>query len=141
MNLITQVNEEHEIPIDLLCHALTISRATYYRHQEDGQKDKLLKTEPPKNALSNTEKQVVLDLLHSERFMDKTPYQLYNASLDEGNYYCSPRTMYRILEANGENKERRMQRNHREAIKPELIATCPNEVWSWDITKLLSPKK
>ncbi len=141
MKLITQTNETHNIPIDLLCDALVIPRATYYRHQDDKGKDASQKTASPKNALSDAERQIVLDLLHSERFMDKTPYDLYNASLDEGNYYCSPRTMYRILEAKGENKERRIQRNHRDAIKPELIATCSNEVWSWDITKLLGPKK
>jgi len=91
--------------------------------------------------LSDDEKQTVLDLLHSERFVDKTPYEMYYTLLDEGEYYCSPRTMYRLLEFRDENKDRRNQRTHRDAIKPELIAVKPNEVWSWDITKLLSMQR
>lgn len=87
------------------------------------------------------EKQQVLDVLHGERFVDKTPYEAYNALIDEGTYYCSTRTMYRMLEERGETTARRKQRNHRDAVKPELIATKQNEVWSWDITKLKSHKK
>jgi putative transposase len=95
----------------------------------------------PKNSLSEEEKQQVLDLLHSERFIDKTPYDAFNAMLDEGEYHCSPRTMYRLLAAQGKNKDRRQQRCHRDAVKPELIASMPNEVWSWDITKLRTTQK
>ena len=83
----------------------------------------------------------MLDVLHSERFVDKTPYETFNALIDEGQYYCSTRTMYRILEGQEETSDRRRQRNHRDAVKPELIATMPNEVWSWDITKLRSDRK
>lgn len=83
----------------------------------------------------------MLDVLHGERFVDKTPYEAYNALIDEGTYYCSTRTMYRVLEEQGETTARRKQRNHRDAVKPELIATKQNEVWSWDITKLKSHKK
>ena len=95
----------------------------------------------PRNALCDKEKQTVLDLLHSERFVDKTPYDVYHTLLDEGEYYCSMRTMYRLLETQGESKDRRAQRNHRDAVKPELIASIANEVWSWDITKLLSTQR
>ena len=141
MNIITQINQEHNIAIDALCDAVAIPRATYYRNQQDDEKNGSAIAITPKNSLQDEEKRVILNLLHSERFIDKTPYQMFHMLLDEGEYYCSPRTMYRLLESQGENRERRLQRNHRDAVKPELIATRPNEVWSWDITKLLSPKK
>jgi len=69
--------------------------------------------------------------------MDKTPQEIYATLLDEGQYYCSIRTMYRILDHNNEVKERRNQRNHPVYTKPQLLTTFPNQVWSWDITKLL----
>ena len=124
-----------------MCDALDIPRATYYRKQASDDTSAVAISKPPKNALSNEEKQEVLDLLHCEEFVDKTPYQIFNKLIDDGKYYCSTRTMYRILEKQGENRERRPQRNHRDAVKPELIATRPNEVWSWDITKLRSYHK
>lgn len=141
MNAITSVNKESGIPIDALCKALGMPRATYYRHQyNDGEVEHSCR-KSPKNALSGEEKQQVLNLLHGDRFIDKTPYEAFNALIDAGEYYCSTRTMYRILEAQDESSDRRIQRNHRDAIKPELIATKPNEVWSWDITKLRSDRK
>jgi putative transposase len=82
-----------------------------------------------------------LDVLHSERFVDKAPRTVYATLLDEGIFLCSVSTMYRILRANGEVLERRKQRNHRNYTKPELLATQPNQVWSWDITKLRGPAK
>jgi putative transposase len=89
-----------------------------------------------------SERQVVIDILHSDRFQDKAPYEVYATLLDEGQYHCSIRTMYRILTAeHGCVKERRkhVQRSHYN--KPELLATGPNQVWSWDITKLKGPVK
>ncbi len=127
--------------MDALCNALEIPRATYYRNQHPDDTSAVSVSKPPKNALSNEEKQEVLDLLHCEEFVDKTPYEIFNKLIDDGKYYCSTRTMYRMLEKQGENRERRSQRNHRDAVKPELIATRPNEVWSWDITKLRSYHK
>jgi transposase InsO family protein len=124
-----------------LCHALEIPRATYYRNQCSGNTPAISPPKPPKNALSHEEKQHVLDLLHGEPFVDKTPYEIFNKLIDDGEYYCSTRTMYRILEKQGENRDRRGQRHHRDAVKPELMATRPNEVWSWDITKLRSYRK
>jgi len=141
MSIITQINQEHNIAIDALCDAVAIPRATYYRNQQDDEKNSSEIVITPKNSLRDEEKQVILNLLRSERFIDKTPYQMFHTLLDEGEYLCSPRTMYRLLESQGESGERRVQRNHRDAVKPELMATRPNEVWSWDITKLLSPKK
>jgi putative transposase len=83
----------------------------------------------------------VLDLLHSERFVDQAPAEVYAILLDEGVYLCSVRTMYRVLEEAQEVRERRNQARHPQYAKPELLATQPNEVWSWDITKLLGPVK
>lgn len=141
MSTITLVNGERNIPVDALCAALNLPRATYYRHQPHGKSSAVSCLKPPKNALSSEEKRQVLALLHSERFIDKTPYEAFNTLIDDGEYYCSTRTMYRVLAEQEETVDRRRQRNHRDAVKPELIATNPNEVWSWDITKLRSDKK
>lgn len=134
------MNESSGVAIDALCHALAVPRATYYRHQSKPHPSNHSQ-QAPKNALSAQEKQQVLNLLHNERFVDKTPYVAFNELMDEGRYYCSPRTMYRVLAEQGETTKRRIERNRRDAIKPELIATSPNEVWSWDITKLRSQQK
>src|SRR5690606_7923692 len=95
----------------------------------------------PSHALSEGERQVVLDLLHGQRFVDRPPADVVATLLDEGRYLCSTRTMYRILDGEKEVKERRNQRAHPIYEKPELLATRPNEVWSWDITKLKGPVK
>jgi putative transposase len=94
----------------------------------------------PPRALAPVERQGVLDLLHA-RFVDQAPAQVHATLLDEGTYLCSPRTMYRILDAAHEIKERRNQVRRPHYAAPELLATRPNEVWSWDITKLLGPAK
>jgi putative transposase len=80
-------------------------------------------------------------VLHSERFVDKAPAQVVATLLDEDVYHCSTRTMYRVLDANREVRERRDQVRHPSYLKPELLASAPNQVWSWDITKLLGPAK
>lgn len=154
MSAISQIGQAASIPADLLCASMTVSKATYYRHLENIESDLstemrvivpetkiILPDKIAKNALNNIEKQNVIELLHSERFVDKTPYEIYYELIDQGEYYCSIRTMYRILTELGESQDRRLQRNHRDAIKPQLIATRSNEVWSWDITKLLGPQK
>ncbi len=82
-----------------------------------------------------------MEVMNSPRFMDKAPAQIYAGLLDEGVYYCSSRTMYRILESQGQVLERRAQRRRQNHPKPELVARGPNEVWSWDITKLKGPEK
>jgi putative transposase len=92
-------------------------------------------------ALSTAERAAVLDVLHSERFLDQAPAEVYAALLDEGIYHCSVRTMYRLLDAEGEIRERRKQARHPVYTRPELLAKGPNELWSWDITKLLGPAK
>ena len=136
----TDANATHNVSVETLCAALTISQATYYRQitkKEIGMKI----TVKPANSLSDEERQIILDKLHSEKYADKTAYQMYYSLLDDGEYYGSPRTIYPVSQSVGENKERRVLRNHRDAVKPELIATQPNEVWSWDITKLLTFQK
>ena len=83
----------------------------------------------------------MLDLLRSPRFVDLAPAEIYATLLDEGSYHCSVSTMYRILHANSEVCARRKQLRHPAYTKPELLAVAPNEVWSWDITKLKGPAK
>jgi len=121
------------------CRALGVPRATLYRHMQPAAPRKGRPT--PERALDAAERQVVLDHLHSERFRDKAPVEVYATLLDENIYLCSIRTMHRILAQNGELKERRNQLRHPQYTKPELLATRPNEIWSWDITKLLGPAK
>ena len=95
----------------------------------------------PPRAFGLQERGAVLEVLRSERFVDKAPAQVWATLLDEDTYLCSTRTMYRVLEENGEVRERRDQLRHPNYQKPELLATAPNQVWSWDITKLLGPVK
>jgi putative transposase len=90
-------------------------------------------------ALVLAERQAVLDVLHSERFVDQSPAEVQATLLEEQTYLCSTRTMYRILDAAQEVRERRDQARHPAYAKPELVATAPNQIWSWDITKLKGP--
>jgi putative transposase len=87
------------------------------------------------------ERQQVLDVLHDERFWDAAPASIYAALLDEGVYLASVATMYRLLRQAGETGDRRRHATHPARVKPELVATKPNQVWSWDITKLHGPAK
>ena len=132
-----------ESGVKLACEAFGVSRASYYRKQSPHHLRivKTVKSSSSPRALSHEERQSVLDTLHSKRFVDKAPHSVYASLLDEGSYLCSIRTMYRILETSKEVKERRNQRRHPNYTKPELLATAPNEVWSWDITKLKGPVK
>ena len=94
----------------------------------------------PARALCEAERERVLDTLGCERFVDRSPAEVVATLLDEGQYLCSERTMYRILAANQPVRERRNQLTHPNYTKPELVATGPNQTWSWDITRLLGPK-
>jgi putative transposase len=122
-----------------ICAGLGIGRASFYRWQRPGRR---AVTEPiyPR-ALSVKERQDVLEVVNSERFCDQAPGEVYATLLDEGRYLCSERTMYRILAGHQQVRERRDQIRHPRYQAPELIANRPNEVWSWDITKLLGPAK
>ena len=121
------------------CDALGVSPATVYRQRQPA--EPVAARPAPPRALPLRERQVVLDLLHTERFLDQAPAQVHATLLDEGVYLCSARTMYRILDDAHEVKERRDQVCRPHYAKPELMATRSNELWSWDITKLLGPVK
>ena len=122
-----------EIGIEKACQALDIARASYYRFKRSRLQQTKESAPRPKPAwsLSAQERKIVLDLLNSQRFMDKAPQEVYATLLDEGRYLCSISTMYRILEENDEVRERRKLRRHPNYEKPELLATKPNEVWTW----------
>ena len=132
---------EADVGVAPLCRAMNLPRATLYRRRINH--DAKARAAAPKRAshraLSGAERGDALEALHSPRFVDKTPYEVYATLLDEGEYLCSIRTMYRILAANDEVRERRNQLRRPNYTKPELLATAPNQVWSWDITKLLGP--
>ena len=125
------------------CRAVGRARASYYRRQRLSP----VPTRPTRapalqpRALSPVKRAEVLSLLHHERFVDQAPASIYATLLDEGRYVCSVPTMYRLLRAAGEVRERRRVARHPATVKPELLATGPNQVWSWDITKLLGPAK
>ena len=123
------------------CYALGVARASLYRYAQPTSPSIPLRRPSPPRALSGQEKITVLDQLNSERFMDQAPAQVYATLLDEGHYLCSVRTMYRILDQHDQVRERRQQLTHPTYQKPELLASGPNQVWSWDITKLLGPAK
>jgi putative transposase len=132
-----------EVGIAAACRSMEVSRATFYRRLCQAERP-LRAAQPrpkPVRALSDEERGKVVEILHQERFMDKAPATVYATLLDEGTYLCSPRTMYRILGKEGEVRERRDQLRHPHYSAPQLLATGPNQVWSWDITKLLGPVK
>jgi putative transposase len=121
------------------CEALGVSRATAYRHRSPRPAGERRPRARPALALSEEERAAVLAELHAERFADRSPAHVYATLLDEGTYLASERTMYRILASVGESGERRDQLRHPAYARPELLATGPNAVWSWDITKLKGP--
>ena len=125
------------------CAALGVSRASVQRRRARLAAPPAIRRPRPRpaRALTAPQQQIVLDLLHAPRFADQAPAEIYASLLDEGVYHCSIRTMYRILGQNGEVRERREQLRHPIYRKPELLAERPNEVWSWDITKLMGPTK
>jgi putative transposase len=123
------------------CAALEVARASLYRRRGPRLVRERRPRPTPARALSLVERQAVLDVLHDERFVDLAPPQVYAQLLDEGRFLCSIRTMYRVLAAACEVKERRDVRRHPPAVKPRLVATAPNQVWTWDISKLAGPVK
>jgi putative transposase len=110
-----------------VCTALGISRGSVQRGRSRLAAPPAIAHQRPKptRALSDPQKQVVLDLLHAPRFADQAPAEIYASLLDEGVYHCSIRTMYRILGQHGEVRERREQLRHPAYRKPELIAERP----------------
>jgi putative transposase len=130
-----------EVGTAAACKSLDIARPTFYRRLWTRIEEMAAPRPAPPRALSALERQEVLEVLHTDRFVDKAPTEVYATLLDEGIYHCSVRTMYRVLEEAGEIRERRDQARHPHYKAPELLATAPNQVWSWDITKLLGPVK
>jgi putative transposase len=118
------------------CRALDVARATLYRRKTPRVAKVMTPRPAPPRALAPQERQAVLEVLQSPRFVDSAPAQVHACLLDEGKYLCSTRTMYRILDAEGQVRERRDQLVHPAYARPELLATGPNQLWSWDITKL-----
>jgi len=129
------------VGVKAACEALGRSRATFYRHRCPRPPAPPRPRAPHPAALTPVERQGVLDVLHAERFCDQAPTQVWAVLLDEGVYLCSVPSMYRILRDEGEVRERRRLAHHPTTVKPELVARGPNQVWSWDITKLLGPVK
>jgi len=123
------------------CRALGASRAGVYRRRRPPRVREHRPRPAPARALSEPERACVLEQLHSERFVDASPAEVWATLLDEGTYLASERTMYRLLAADGEVRERRAQLTHPPYARPELLAERPNEVHSWDITKLKGPAK
>ena len=125
------------------CRALGVAPATVYRRRRPPQPrpETQRAPAPSPRALSVVERDAVLGVLRSERFVDSSPAQVWATLLDEGRYLCSERTMYRLLAEHQEVRERRDQLTHPAYARPELLAEGPNQVWSWDITKLLGPAK
>jgi putative transposase len=130
-----------EIGLAPACRALGVSRATAYRHRSPKPPPVARSRRASPLALSDEERSAVLAELHAERFVDASPAAVYATLLDEGTYLASERTMYRVLAAAAEVRERRNQVRHPAYARPELLATAPNELWSWDITKLKGPAK
>jgi putative transposase len=137
MALVKEVGPE--IGLVAACAALGLARATYYRRLLPMHGPWAKRNSP--RALSAAERTAVLGVLHEPRFADLAPAEVYATLLDEGRYVGSERTMYRVLAENEEVRERRAQLRHPKYAAPELLATKPNQLWSWDITKLMGPAK
>jgi len=127
------------VGISFACQGLGLPRSTHYRSTRPARAPAPRPASP--RALTREERAEVTAVLHEPRFVDRSPAQVYAQLLDEGRYLCSPRTMHRILSSMGSSRERRDLLQHPVYVRPELLATRPNELWSWDITKLLGPAK
>ena len=125
-----------DVDTSAVCRSVGIARASFYRRRRHpaGPSAPRWPRAPSPRALVLAERQAVLDLLHSDRFVDQSPAEVHATLLEEQTYLCSPRTMYRVLAGAEEVRERRDQARHPAYTKPELVATGPNQVWSWDIT-------
>jgi len=138
MNAVAESLAE-QVGVSRACAALNVPRSTLYRARQPRPEPTPRPT--PSHALSAAERAEVREVLNSARFMDQAPRQVYAALLDEGRYLASVSTMYRVLRDHNEVRERRAVRRHPVYQKPELLATGPNQVWSWDITVMRGPRK
>lgn len=123
------------------CEALGRSRASHYRHIRPPLQGPPAPRRPSPRKLSDDEADGIVEVLNNERFCDQAPAQIWAILLDEGTYLASISTMYRLLRARAQVRERRAQARRPAQVKPELVATAPNQVWSWDITKIPGPYK
>ena len=123
------------------CAAMEVPRSSFYRRVRAKAYGPKTRPSPHPRALSDAEREGVLEVCHSSRFTDESPGAIVATLLDEGRYLGSERTFYRVLAASGESGERRRQLTHPPYVRPELLATSPNELWSWDITDLKGPAK
>ena len=128
-----------DLGVEPACKAMGVSKATYYRRTRPRHGPHQKRAQP--RELSEDERAQVLAVLHEPRFADQAPAEVYATLLDEGRYLCSERTMYRVLAENAEVRERRDQLRHPDHPVPQVHASKPNELWSWDITKLHGPAK
>ena len=129
-----------ELGVSATCTAFNVGRATYYRHRNAVHGPKA-KRPSASRRIPEVERQEILHVLNEPRFMDLAPAEVYATLLDENKHMCSVRTMHRVLAENSAVRERRNQLRHPHYTAPELLATMPNQLWSWDITKLHGPAK
>lgn len=130
-----------ETGINPACNNLGIAKSSYYYWKSPGKNNVKKTKRVPDFAYTPEEREYILSVMNSDKYMDKSPYEIKASKLDEGEYLCSERTMYRLLEDNNQVRERRNIKQSNNYKKPELLATQPNEVWTWDITKLKGPAK
>lgn len=127
---------EPSVSVVAACTALGVSRATLYRATAPSAPPMLRERAPSPRRLSDDERQAIVDVMHAPEFVDQPPMEVFAKLLSRGVYLASIRTIYRVLAELGESKERRNQRRPHPHVKPSLTATAPNQVWTWDITKL-----
>lgn len=138
-----QLVEERDpvVPVDGACLALNVSRASLYRSRRPAPPPVTRERAPSPRRLPDGERQAILDVLHQPEFADQPPHEVFATLLSRGVYLASIRTMYRVLAEAGEVKDRRQQRTPQAHAIPTLTATAPNQVWTWDITKLATTSK
>lgn len=135
MNLVEEIDDP-TLPIATACDALGVSRATLYRNTRPPAPPRVTQRARSPRRLDDAERDAILGVLHSAEFVDQPPHEVFATLLSRGVYLASIRTMYRVLAERGETQERRNQRRPQVHAKPSLTATAPNQVWTWDITKL-----
>lgn len=132
---------DNVVPVSAACDALGVSRASFYRRRRPARGPAERVRRPSRRRLADEERQRILDTLHELEFADQPPAEVYATLLSRGVYLASIRTMYRELAKIGATRERRAQRAPHKHAKPSLTATAPNQVWTWDITKLATTQK
>jgi len=143
MNLVEHREDPREVSVAAACLALEVSRASLYRKRRSpaSPMPMVRVRRPSPRRLAEAERERVLDMLHLPEFVDQPPTEVYATLLGQGTYLASIRTMYRVLAEYGETKERRNQRRPHPHAKPSLTATAPNQIWTWDITKLATTQR